>query len=143
MKWLIVVILASGLAAFTPTITLANHSASLSYQPLPKPGQRITLDAHHYFIYGFDKSPKVGTSILRVEIFTRDGRRDTSFTVRADADMPSMRGAHASGDRDFALSNKGVFLLPVNLVMPGDWEVKLTILQNGKPVLGGLYRFDL
>jgi hypothetical protein len=38
--------------------------------------------------------------------------------ITADAGMPAMSGAHDTGDRPFALSNKGTYLLPVNIVMP-------------------------
>jgi hypothetical protein len=113
------------------------------YQPLPKPGEKAPIDAGHYFIYGFDKQPKIGMAIMRVEVFTRDGKRDTSFVVKGDADMPSMRGAHSTGDKDFSLSAKGVYLLPVRLVMPGDWEIRFTFVKNGKVVFRGAYLFDI
>ncbi|TWJ14057.1 hypothetical protein [Geobacter argillaceus] len=132
---------------------LAYHPASLSatptrtvqdtYQPLPKPGAKIPLDADHYFTYGFDKPPKIGMSIMRVEIFSRDGKHDTSFVVKGDADMPSMRGAHSTGDKDFALSAKGVYLLPVRIVMPGDWEVRFTFQKKGNTAFRGAYLFDI
>jgi hypothetical protein len=78
-----------------------------------------------------------------VEIFSRDGVRDTSFVVKGNADMPSMRGAHSTGDKDFVLSAKSVYLLPISLVMPGDWEVLFTFIRDGKTVLRGAYPFDL
>lgn len=126
-----------------PADAAAPKTAKELYRPLPKPGQRVPLDANSYFVYGFNKSPKLGMCIMKVEIFTRDGARDTSFTVKGDADMPSMRGAHATGDREFSLSDKGVYLLPVHLVMPGDWEVRFTFARNGNTVLRGAYLFDL
>ena len=113
------------------------------YQPLPKPGQKVPIDADKYFIYGFDKPPKIGMAIMRVEIFMRDGKPDTSFVVKGDADMPSMRGAHSTGDKEFSLSAKGVYLLPVRLVMPGDWEIRFTFVQKGEVVFRGAYLFDL
>ena len=132
-----------GVAA-PPPISAASPSTSLlAFRPLPKPGARVPLGANCYFTYGFSKSPKLGMCIMRVEIFTLDGKRDTSFTVKGDADMPSMRGAHSTGDHDFAVSEKGAYLLPVNLVMPGDWEVRLTFMKKGKTVLRGAYLFDL
>jgi hypothetical protein len=126
-------------AAFAASPSLAKRG----YQLLAKPGEKIPLGPGHYFTYGFAKTPKLGNVVMRVEIFTRQGVRDTSFTVKGDADMPSMRGAHASGDQAFALSNKGVYLLPVRLVMPGDWEVSFIFLKDGKPVLRGCYLFDI
>ena len=113
------------------------------YRPLPKPGEKVPLGADHYFVYGFDKPPKIGTHIMRVEIFSRDGRRDTSFVVKGDADMPSMRGAHSTGEKDFALSAKGVYLLPVRLVMLGDWEIRFIFVKDGITVLRGVHLFDL
>jgi hypothetical protein len=113
------------------------------YKALPKAGEKVPLGPDGYFVYGFDKPPKLGTAIMRVEIFTRDGRRDTTFDVKGDADMPSMRGAHSTGDKKFSLSARGVYLLPVPLVMPGGWEFRFTFEKNGKAVLRGAYRFDL
>ncbi len=113
------------------------------YQPLPRPGEKVSLGGEQYFTYGFVKQPKLGSAIMKVEIFTRGGKRDTTFVVKGRADMPSMRGAHSSGDTEFSLSAKGVYLLPVQLVMPGDWEIRFTFMQAGKPVYRGSYRFDL
>ena len=113
------------------------------YQLLPKPGAKVTMDADHYYTYGFDKQPKLGATVMRVEIFNRNGKRDTTFVVKGSADMPSMRGAHSSGDTDFSLSTKGVYLLPVQLVMPGDWEIRFTFIKSGKTLHRGSYRFNL
>jgi hypothetical protein len=132
-----------GVTAPPSLFAAPSSTAKVVYQPLPKPGEKIALDAAHYFTYGFEKPPKLGMSIMRVDIFTQDGKRDTSFVVKGDADMPSMRGAHSTGDKEFALSAKGVYLLPVRLVMPGDWEVRLTFARKGKTVFHGAYLFDI
>lgn len=118
-------------------------AAKAIYQPISKPGEKVSLDADHYFTYGFEKQPKIGMTIMRVEIFTRDGKRDTSFVVKGDADMPSMRGAHTAGDKDFSISAKGAYLLPIRLVMPGDWEIRFTFAKKGKVVFRGAYLFDI
>ncbi len=140
--------MAGGVLAAVMVMALSAIAATAAasqeeYQLLRKPGERIALGSDHYFVYGFDKRPKIGMSIMRVEIFTRDGKRDTSFVVKGDADMPSMRGAHSSGDKAFSVSTKGVYLLPVRLVMPGDWEVRFTFEKKGTTVLRGAYLFDL
>ena len=132
-----------GVLSLSPGFAAPFLGGPVVYQPLPKPGEKVTIDTDHYFTYGFDKQPKLGAAIMKVEIFTRDGKRDTSFVVKGNADMPSMRGAHASGDTDFSLSKKGVYLLPVQLAMPGDWEIRFTFVKAGKTVYRGSYRFDL
>jgi len=136
-------VLSIGVSAPPSVSATPSPNSKVVYQPLPKPGQKAPLDADHYFVYGFDKQPKIGMAIMRVEVFTRDGKRDTSFLVKGDADMPSMRGAHSSGDKDFSLSAKGVYLLPVQLAMPGDWEIRFTFEKKGKIVFRGVYLFDL
>ncbi len=118
-------------------------AGKVDYRPLPKPGEKVPLGEGHYFIYGFDKPPRIGTYVMRVEIFTREGTRDTSFVVKGDSDMPSMRGAHSTGEKEFSLSAKGVYLLPVRVVMPGDWEVRFVFVKDGKTVLRGAYLFDV
>ena len=113
------------------------------YPVMPGLGKKVQLGDGNYFIYNFDKKPKLGTLIIKVEIFNSKDKKDTSMEIIGDAGMPSMKGAHDMGDRPFALSNKGVYLLPVNIVMPGDWEIKLTIKKNGKVIFRGSHRFDV
>jgi hypothetical protein len=113
------------------------------YPAMPEPGKKVQLGDGNYLIYKFDKQPKLGTLIIKVEIFDSKDRKDTSVEITGDAGMPSMRGAHDTGDRPFALSNKGAYLLPVNIVMPGEWEIKLTIKKAGKVIFRGSHRFDV
>ncbi|MBI5602130.1 MAG: hypothetical protein HY879_02125 [Deltaproteobacteria bacterium] len=114
-----------------------------AYSSMSGPGKKIPLGSGHYFLYGFDKKPKLGIVIMKVEVFTREGKKDTSFQIKADADMPSMRGAHGTGDRPFTLSKKGDYLLPVDIVMPGDWEIRLTLVKEGKVIFRGSYAFNV
>ena len=114
-----------------------------AYADMPGPGEKVEIGGDHYIIYGFDKKPRMGPVIMKVQVFTKGGKKETSMEVRADAGMPSMRGAHETGDRPFTLSNKGDYLLPINIVMPGDWEIRLTLLQEGKVIFRGGYNFDV
>lgn len=113
------------------------------FAPMPGPGKKVWIGKEYYFVYGFDKNPAMGTVIMRVEVFTKDGRRETSLEIKGDAGMPSMRGAHETGERSFKLSKNGVYLLPVDIVMPGDWEIKLTLTKAGKVIFRGSYQFDV
>ena len=115
----------------------------VSYPSMPGPGKKVSIGNDYYLVYGFDKKPKLGTVIMKVEVFAKDGKKDTSFELKADSDMPSMKGAHGSGDRPFKLSKKGDYLLPIDIVMPGVWEIRLTLLKEGKVIFGGSYQFDV
>ena len=113
------------------------------YPVMPGPGKKVQLGDGNYLIYKFDKQPKLGTVIIKVEIFNSNDKKDTSMEITGNAGMPSMRGAHDTGDRPFVLSNKGAYLLPVNIVMPGEWEIKLTVKKAGKVIFRGSHRFDV
>ncbi len=117
--------------------------AAPSYPSMPGPGKKVPFGTDFYLIYGFDKKPKLGTVIMKVEIFAKDGKKDTSFDVKADAGMPSMKGAHETGDQPFQLSKKGDYLVPINIVMPGGWEIRLTLSKAGKVIFRGSYQFDV
>jgi hypothetical protein len=113
------------------------------YPTMPGPGKKVPVGNDYYLIYGFDKKPKLGTVIMKVEVFTKEGKKDTSVEVKADSGMPSMKGAHDMGEQPMKLSNKGDYLLPINIVMPGDWEVRFTVLKDGKVIFRGSYQFDV
>jgi len=113
------------------------------FAPMPEPGKKVPIGNGYYLIYGFDKRPKMGMVIMKVEVFTGEGKKDTTLELKADAGMPSMGGAHETGDKAFSLSNKGDYLLPINIVMPGDWEIRLSVLKEGKVIFRGRYNFNV
>jgi hypothetical protein len=126
-----------------PAITDNGTEKTTVYPLMPGPGQKVPFGNGRIFIYGFDKKPKLGIAIMKIEIFTREGRKDISCEVKADYGMPSMRGAHDTGVRSFSLSKKGDYLLPLDIVMPGDWEIRLTLLKEGKVIYKGRYVFNI
>jgi hypothetical protein len=113
------------------------------FTAMPGPGQKVPIGSGAYLIYGFDKQLKMGTVIMKVDVYTPDGKKDTSLEVLGDSGMPSMRGAHETGDQPFKLSKKGEYLMPINIVMPGDWEIRLTIKKDGKVIFRGSHQFDV
>jgi len=121
------------------------HSAEAAedFAAMPEPGEKVPIGNDNYLIYGFDREPEMGTLILRVEVYDPDGKKIDTLEVLADAGMPSMRGAHETGDQPLRLSKKGAYLLPVNIVMPGDWEIRLTLKEEGRVLFRGSHRFDI
>lgn len=119
------------------------QAESAEYSELPGPGKKCPIDDEFYFTYEFTEKPKMGTAILRVRVYGQDGNQSTALTVLGRYDMPSMTGAHDSGEQEFKLNKKGDYLLPVNVVMPGDWEVKLTFKHADSIVFRGAFRFDV
>jgi hypothetical protein len=113
------------------------------FKPIPKAGKKFEIDADTTIVYEFNEKPKIGTSFLKIQVFNKKGDKVTPFVILGRSDMPSMRGAHDSGDVEFKLNKKNDYLLPVNVVMPGDWEIHVTFLKDGKPVFYGSITFDV
>jgi len=113
------------------------------YKDLPGAGKKCWIGDDVYFTWKFDKKPKLGTAFLKVRLFDKKGAQITTLDVTGASDMPSMRGAHDSGEVPFKLNKKGDYLLPVNVVMPGEWEVKLVFLKAKEPVFRGRILFKV
>jgi len=104
------------------------------FLPLAGPKKKNWIDDTTYFTYEFNEKPKMGMVILKLQVFIKKGDKIAPFAIQGRLDMPSMRGAHDSGDMDFKLSRRNDYLLPLNIVMPGDWEVRLTFTKAQKPI---------
>jgi hypothetical protein len=113
------------------------------FADLPGEGKKCWIGDSLYFTYKFDKKPKLGTAFLKVQLFEKAGAQVTSLDVVGASDMPSMRGAHDSGNVAFKLNKKGDYLMPVNVVMPGEWEVLLTFLKGEEPLFRGRITFKV
>ncbi|MGA2362671.1 MAG: FixH family protein [Candidatus Aminicenantales bacterium] len=113
------------------------------FKDLPKAGKKCWIGEVYYFVYEFDRTPKMGTAILKVRLYDKDGKQVTDLDITGQSEMPSMRGAHDSGEVAFKLNKKGDYLLPVNIVMPGDWEVRLTFSRTKIVIFRGRLTFDV
>lgn len=134
---------APGSAPGRPGIQAAVAKPEIVYKPIPKAGKKYDIDADTYLIWEFNEKPKMGTAFLKIQVFNKKGEQIKPFTIFGRSDMPSMRGVHDSGDVEFKLNKKNDYLMPVNIVMPGDWEVRVTFLKDGKPVFTGSITFDV
>jgi hypothetical protein len=57
--------------------------------------------------------------------------------------MPSMRGHHATTVDSIAQNKKGAYLLPVNFVMQGGWEIVLTFKDASKDIFVGVINVEI
>lgn len=110
----------------------SGNSSQVAAMPLPGYNKAVQLADSKYFKYNFDKKPKIGTSILNVSVYDKKNRLSDDFEVYITADMPSMRGAHATGDVKMEANKKGELLAPVNFVMRGVWEITLKFYKEGR-----------
>ena len=117
--------------------------AEVEYTPLTKADRKTAISADLFIVYGFSERPTMGTVVLKIQVFDKAGNKVTPVTIQGRSGMPSMRGAHDSEPVDFKLNRKNDYLLPVDIVMPGDWEVQLTFMKDGKAIFFGRINFDV
>jgi len=110
---------------------------------LPGENKKCPMPEGYYFTYRFASRPKLGTAIVKIQVFDRAGRRTTGFSIKGNCGMPEMKGAHDSGEQDFKLSRKGDYLLPVDVVMPGEWKLNITFLKGKKRFHHGAFMFKV
>jgi hypothetical protein len=115
----------------------------IDWVPVPGPGKKVKINDDYVFTYEFSQKPQMGTVILIIKVYDKNGAQVVPFSIIGRSDMPSMRGAHDSGDVAFRTNRVNNYLMPVNIVMPGDWEVRVTFSLNDKSVFHGSIRFDV
>jgi hypothetical protein len=102
--------------------------------------EECLLPDGYHFTYQFSQRPSLGTVILKLQVFDPQGSRVSGFGVKGRYGMSEMKGAHDSGEQDFKLNRKGDYLLPLSLVMPGEWEVFIAFFKDGRPFFHGVFR---
>jgi len=123
--------------------TKSSVKESTTSVTLPGYNKSVNLPDGMYFKYSFNKKPKIGTSILKVSVYDKKGRLSDDYAVYADADMPSMKGAHSTGEVKMKANKKGELLLPINFVMAGVWQVDLKFHKDGKQVFCGCFEVKI
>jgi len=146
--FIIFVLLFTGLVAAFSALAVFGQTAApkpgdIVWTPVPGPGKKCPVNDDYYFKYEFNEKPKMGMSILKIRVFDKKNDQVVPFKMTGRSDMPSMRGAHDSGDVEFKLNRKNDYLLPVNVVMPGDWEIRVIFRLNDQAVFHGSIRFDV
>lgn len=143
-RWLLILLATTLLWSFPALAALGGTAPpKLPATRMAPAGEKIWLNESLYFTHEFDKTPAMGPLVLKIKLFNKDGTRSTALKIKGSSDMPSMRGAHDTGFRDFRISKRGDYLLPVDIVMPGDWEIQVIIYSGETAIYHGLLLFDI
>lgn len=136
------------------TLSLAAFMAACGGKESPAPAspaapgtlaaqdERMALPDGGWFTWRFTEKPKLGTPIARVQVFDKAGVQAAGYEVIGEYGMPSMR-YHDSGPVRFQLNKKGDYLLPVNIVMAGEWELKIRIMKGKEKLHEGAVLFTI
>jgi len=106
-------------------------SITLSADTPPNEGKVIAINSEYSFTYQFPEKPKLGTYVLKVNLL-KNNEKVKDLTVLASYSMPSC-GYHSSGKlAAMQLNKKNDYLMPMNFVMRGEWEITIIFQRNGK-----------
>jgi len=120
-----------------------SDAVSSEFKDLPGPGAKCWIGEVNYFVYGFDKAPALGTTVLKIALFDKAGNPVRDMDIAGESGMPAMAGAHDSGRVGLTLEPKGGYVLPVSVAMPGDWEIRLTFSRNRIVLFRGRLTFGV
>jgi hypothetical protein len=125
-------------------LSCGNKESSSTGKTISLPeDSKISINENYYFKYKFSQKPAMGTVVLKIQVFDSSNKQSTPFAIFGESGMPSMAGSHDSGMNEFKLNKKNDYLLPVNIVMPGDWEVRIIIKKDSKEIFKGKINFDV
>lgn len=116
--------------------------AALKPVALTEGSGKNRLSGGGWFTWKFDKKPRLGPAIIKIQVYSRDKKKDSSYEITGESGMLSMR-AHDSGPVKFQLNKKGDYLLPIDVVMPGEWEVVIRIKKGGRELFAGKVDFNV
>lgn len=88
------------------------------------------LGPDYYFYYQFNQRPTIGTNILKIQIFDKKDKKVNSFKLKGLVEMPAMGSAHNSGWQAFFVNKKNDYLLPIDLVMRGEWDINVVFYKG-------------
>ena len=107
----------------------------------PKKAQWISKD--YYVEYDWNKTPKIGTSILSVKVFDKSKKPVTDLAITADVNNTSQKDTKATGDIALKPNKKGEFIVPVNFVSQGNWEIQLRFAKGDKALSNASIRVEI
>lgn len=129
-----------------PSGTATAIGSPTSSQPsavLTRAGRKYQINQNLFIKFNWNQRPRIGNRILSVELLDSNNNKLTNLNVTANAYMPSMRGAHDTGDRPMQLNRNQRYSIPVHFMMLGDWEIEIKI-RRGNALLGNaVVRLDI
>jgi hypothetical protein len=108
-----------------------------------KEKQKVRAGENYYFEYVFPSKPKLGTSVIKISVFDNGGVKTQDLEITGSYDMPQMRGRHSSGPVKFQINKSGDYLMPLNSVMRGKWEIRLVFSKDGEEIFSGAININI
>ncbi len=123
-------------------VLASNVPAGAGALDLGKPGTKTAIGMGLTLTYSFNAHPAMGMVILKVKVTDPDGNPVDGISLTGISEMPEMHDSD-SGKVKFVQNKKKDFLLPVNVTMPGKWQVTVGVEKKKKAFFTGVINFDV
>ena len=95
----------------------------------------ISDDGEYILKYEWPEKPKMGTYTLKANFVDKAGNTVEDVDIIVNYSMPTC-GTHSKPKIETMKQNdRGDYLLPMNFVMRGDWEIILSAQKNEQEIL--------
>ncbi|MDR2192826.1 MAG: hypothetical protein LBO62_08130 [Endomicrobium sp.] len=105
--------------------------------------KKIKINENYSFKYVFPRKPKLGISVVKISVFDKDGKQSNALVINGAYDMPQMRGHHSSGPVKFQINKDSFYLMPLNSVMRGKWEIFLQFKEDDRVLYEGAIYIEI
>ena len=138
LRFIVVCIISPGLL-----YSCKQPNASKSGTDYLTQGTPVPFNKDMSLVYDFNRNPAIGMLVVRIKVTDSGNNPVKNLRITGNSGMPSMKGAHDTGEVEFRINKEGVYLLPVNIVMPGDWEIEVIIYRDKDRLFKGRIGFNV
>ena len=110
---------------------------------LSNPNKAQWISKDYYILYDWNKKPKIGTSILSIKVFDKSKKPVTDLAITADVNNTSQKDTKATGDIALKPNKKDEFIIPVNFLSQGNWEILLKFAKGDKALSNAAIRVEI
>jgi hypothetical protein len=127
---------------FISLLAVPRAFSSALIPDLGEPGTKTGIGQGLTLTYSFNTHPALGMVVLKVKVTDKDGKPVEGLVIKGVSDMPEMHDSN-SGKVVFLQNKKKDYLLPVNVTMPGLWQVTVTVEKGKKTFFTGVVNFHV
>jgi nitrogen fixation protein FixH len=93
----------------------------------------VSANGEYILTYEWPQKPKMGAYTLKANLVDKTGNPVEGVDIIVNYDMPTC-GSHAKTET-MKRNDKGDYLLPINFVMRGEWEIVLSAQKDEQEIV--------
>ncbi len=108
-----------------------------------KLGKKNRIGDKVFFTFKPGEKPKVGSFNIRVQVIDKSPKKDKAWTLKGAVSLAGQAVPADAAFKPFDPKKARLYVLPLTIGKPGQWEFRMIILRDGKVVYRGLAKFAI